>query len=118
MCLNCGCMAAHDDMGKPRVNITYEDVKRAADANAMTVEATLAMIAKTADKEGSARPPGRVRSEEVGPRRGVNHSSQRSATDPTATGNSPIKGLLRRLDQFVCHLEVADAQCRPLVLAR
>lgn len=56
MCLNCGCMAAHNDMGKPGVNITYEDVKRAADANRMTVEATLAMIAKTADKDRRDRP--------------------------------------------------------------
>lgn len=56
MCLNCGCMAAHDDMGKPRVNITYEDVKRAADANSMTVEATLAMIARTADKDRGDHP--------------------------------------------------------------
>ena len=44
-------MRAHDDMGKPGINITYEDVKRAADANSMTVEATLAMIAKTSDKD-------------------------------------------------------------------
>ena len=47
MCLNCGCMAAHDDMGKPNLNMTYEDVKRAADANRMTIEATLATIART-----------------------------------------------------------------------
>ena len=51
MCLNCGCMRAHDDMGKPRVNITYEDVKRAAEANDMTVDETLEMIAHTADKD-------------------------------------------------------------------
>jgi hypothetical protein len=56
MCLNCGCMAAHNDMGKPDVNITYEVVKRAADANGMTVEATLAMIAKTADKDRHDHP--------------------------------------------------------------
>jgi hypothetical protein len=56
MCLNCGCMAAHDNMGKPGVNITYEDVKRAADANGMTVEATLAMIARTADKDRHDHP--------------------------------------------------------------
>ena len=56
MCLNCGCMQAHDDMGKPRTNITYEDVKRAADANAMTVEATLAMIARTSDKDRGDHP--------------------------------------------------------------
>ena len=51
MCLNCGCMQAHDDMGKPGTNITYEVVKKAADANDMTVEATLAMIARTSDKD-------------------------------------------------------------------
>lgn len=56
MCLNCGCMRAHDDMGKPEVNITYEVVKRAADANGMTVEATLAMIARTADKDRGDHP--------------------------------------------------------------
>ena len=56
MCMNCGCMAAHTDMGKPGINITYEDIKRAADANDMTVEETLAMIAKTADKDRAAHP--------------------------------------------------------------
>lgn len=56
MCLNCGCMRAHDDMGKPEVNITYEVVKRAADANDMTVEATLAMIAQTSDKDRGDHP--------------------------------------------------------------
>jgi len=56
MCLNCGCMAAHDDMGKPNVNITYEDVKRAADGNRMTVEATLAMIARTVEKDRHDHP--------------------------------------------------------------
>ncbi len=56
MCLNCGCMRAHDDMGKPEINITYEVVKRAADANDMTVQATLAMIARTADKDHGDHP--------------------------------------------------------------
>ncbi len=56
MCLNCGCMRAHDDMGKPDSNITYEDVKRAADANGMGVEQTLAMIARTADKDRGDHP--------------------------------------------------------------
>ena len=56
MCLNCGCMRAHDDMGKPEINITYEDVKRAADANKMTVDATLAMIARTSDKDRGDHP--------------------------------------------------------------
>ncbi len=48
MGLNCGGMRAHDDMGKPGINITYEDVKRAADANTMTVDAALATFTKTA----------------------------------------------------------------------
>ena len=56
MCLNCGCMRAHDDMGKPDVNITYETVKKAAEANGMTVEATLEMIARTAAKDRGDHP--------------------------------------------------------------
>ena len=56
MCLNCGCMRAHDDMGKPRVNITYEDVKRAAEANGTTVDQALQTIAKTADKDRRDHP--------------------------------------------------------------
>lgn len=56
MCLNCGCMRAHDDMGKPDVNITYERVKAAADANGMTVEETLDMIAQTAEGDRSTHP--------------------------------------------------------------
>ena len=56
MCLNCGCMRAHDDMGKPDINITYEDVKKAADANDMSVEETLAMIARTGDKDRGDHP--------------------------------------------------------------
>jgi len=49
-------MRAHDDMGKPDSNITYEDVKRAADANGMTVDATLTMIARTSDKDRGDHP--------------------------------------------------------------
>jgi len=49
-------MRAHDDMGKPGVNIVYEDVKRAADANGKTVAETLATIAKTADKDRADHP--------------------------------------------------------------
>jgi hypothetical protein len=56
MCLNCGCMRAHDDMGKPDVNITYETVKRAAEANGKTVEETLATIARTAEKDRGDHP--------------------------------------------------------------
>lgn len=40
MCLNCGCMRAHDDMGKPDV-----------DASGATVDDVLDTIARTADKD-------------------------------------------------------------------
>jgi hypothetical protein len=56
MCLNCGCMRAHDDMGKPGVNITYEDVKRAADANGKSVDETLQMITRTSEKDRGEHP--------------------------------------------------------------
>ena len=56
MCLNCGCLRAHYEMGKPGINITYETVKRAADANSMTVDETLAMIARTSDKDRGDHP--------------------------------------------------------------
>ena len=56
MCLNCGCMRAHDDMGKPGVNIVYEDVKRAADANGKSVDETLDMIIRTSDRDRAQHP--------------------------------------------------------------
>jgi hypothetical protein len=56
VCLNCGCMRAHDDMGKPGVNITYEDVKRAAEANGKSVDETLQMITRTTDKDRAEHP--------------------------------------------------------------
>ena len=56
MCLNCGCMRAHDDMGKPGINITYEDVKRAADANRMTVAKALGTISRTSAKDLADHP--------------------------------------------------------------
>jgi hypothetical protein len=56
MCLNCGCVRAHDDMGTPDSNITYEVLKRAADANDVTVEATLAIIARTSEKDRADHP--------------------------------------------------------------
>jgi len=56
MCLNCGCMQAHDDMGKPGVNITYEDIKKAADANGSTVEEQLATIVRTSSKDRADHP--------------------------------------------------------------
>jgi hypothetical protein len=49
-------MQAHDDMGMPGTNITYEDVRRAADANGMSVGEALDTIARTADKDRGAHP--------------------------------------------------------------
>ena len=56
MCLNCGCMRAHDDMGKPGVNLVYDDIKKAAEANGKTVDETLETIAKTAAKDRGDHP--------------------------------------------------------------
>lgn len=49
MCLTCGCMDAHREMGE--ANITYEDIKRAADENGTSVEETLRTFDATADKD-------------------------------------------------------------------
>jgi hypothetical protein len=49
-------MQAHDDMGQPDVNLTYEDVKAAADANGKTIDETLDMIARTVAKDRSDHP--------------------------------------------------------------
>ena len=46
MCLTCGCMQAHLEMGD---NVTYEDLKRMAGGNGKTVEETLDTIARTAE---------------------------------------------------------------------
>jgi hypothetical protein len=54
MCLTCGCMQAHLEMGEH--NIVYEDVKRAADENGRTVEETLDIIARTADTDRADHP--------------------------------------------------------------
>jgi hypothetical protein len=63
MCLTCGCMDAHREMGE--ANITYEDIKRAADENGRSVEETLRTFDATVDKdrhehsqeyEGTVRP--------------------------------------------------------------
>jgi hypothetical protein len=49
-------MRAHDDMGKPGVNLVYEDVKRAAEANGTTVDQALDTIRRTAEKDRSEHP--------------------------------------------------------------
>jgi hypothetical protein len=51
MCLTCGCMDAHLEMGES--NVTYEDMKRAADENDRSVQETLDILAKTVEKDRS-----------------------------------------------------------------
>jgi hypothetical protein len=55
MCLTCGCMDAHLVMGDK--NITYEDLKAAADENGRSVSETLDIVNRTAakDKEDHAQ---------------------------------------------------------------
>jgi hypothetical protein len=45
MCLTCGCMQAHLEMGEK--NIRYEDVKAAADENGRSVAETLDIVDRT-----------------------------------------------------------------------
>lgn len=54
MCLTCGCMDAHREMGQ--ANIRYEDVKRAADENGHTVAETLEIMERTTAKDRDEHP--------------------------------------------------------------
>jgi hypothetical protein len=54
MCLTCGCMDAHLEMGES--NITYEDVKRAADENQNSVAETLDIMERTKAKDRMDHP--------------------------------------------------------------
>ncbi len=54
MCLTCGCMDAHREMGE--ANITYEDLKRAADENGRSVEETVAIFDRTAESDRGDHP--------------------------------------------------------------
>jgi hypothetical protein len=56
MCMDCGCGMAHDDMGEPEVHITYERLKRAADANGQTMTELLETIRQTAERDRKAHP--------------------------------------------------------------
>ncbi len=49
MCLTCGCMDAHLEMGQS--NITYEDLKKAADENGRSVAETLDIFERTVAKD-------------------------------------------------------------------
>ena len=54
MCLTCGCMDAHLDMGP--ANIRYEDVKRAADENGRSVAETPEIMERTEAKDRQDHP--------------------------------------------------------------
>jgi hypothetical protein len=54
MCLTCGCMDAHLEMGEH--NITYEDVKAAADENGRSVAETLDIMERTKAKDRQSHP--------------------------------------------------------------
>ena len=54
MCLTCGCMDAHLQMGES--NIRFEDVKRAADENSRSVAETLEIMERTAAKDREGHP--------------------------------------------------------------
>jgi hypothetical protein len=49
MCLTCGCGDAHLEMGD--ANITYEDLKRAADSNGKSVAETIQIMERTEAKD-------------------------------------------------------------------
>ena len=52
MCLTCGCMDAHLEMGE--ANIRYEDLKRAADENGRSVAETIDIMERTEAKDREA----------------------------------------------------------------
>ncbi len=54
MCLTCGCMDAHLEMGE--ANITYEDIKRAADENGKSVAETLDIMTRTEASDRQRHP--------------------------------------------------------------
>ena len=54
MCLTCGCMDAHLEMGQ--ANIRYEDVKKAAVENGRSVAETLDIMDRTRAKDRQDHP--------------------------------------------------------------
>ena len=54
MCLTCGCMQAHLEMGEK--NLRYEDVKAAADENGRSVAETLDIMDRTVAKDRGDHP--------------------------------------------------------------
>ena len=51
MCLTCGCMDAHLEMGQS--NIRYEDLKAAADENGNSVAETIDIMERTLEVDRS-----------------------------------------------------------------
>ncbi len=49
MCLTCGCMQAHLEMGEK--NLRYEDLKAAADENGRSVAETFEIVQRTVAKD-------------------------------------------------------------------
>jgi hypothetical protein len=49
MCLTCGCMDAHLEMGQH--NIRFEDIKAAAEENGRSVAETLDIVERTLAKD-------------------------------------------------------------------
>jgi hypothetical protein len=54
MCLTCGCMQAHLEMGEH--NIRYEDVRAAADENGRSVAETLDIVERTVAADRADHP--------------------------------------------------------------
>jgi hypothetical protein len=49
MCMTCGCMDAHKEMGEH--NITYEDLEAAAAENGKSVDETFSTMTATRDRD-------------------------------------------------------------------
>jgi len=54
MCLTCGCMDAHKEMGES--NLVYDDIKKAADENGRSVAETLQIMERTESKDRGDHP--------------------------------------------------------------
>ena len=54
MCLTCGCMDAHLEMGES--NVDYEDIKKAAQENGRSVAETFDIVERTLAKNRQDHP--------------------------------------------------------------
>ncbi|HEY7735911.1 MAG TPA: hypothetical protein VH813_03885 [Candidatus Limnocylindrales bacterium] len=54
MCLTCGCMDAHLEMGES--NVDYEDIKKAAQENGRSVAETFDIVERTLAKDREDHP--------------------------------------------------------------